>query len=665
MAVRIAFDTLKDEVFLPCIAYWNENHFVVIYRIDKKSIYIADPAFGLVRLTHKEFLSGWHNGKFPNDEVGICLLLEPTPDFYLEESETRKKLGLSFISRYFKPYWRQFVQLALGLFVGTLLQLFIPFLTQAIVDRGINNLDIGFVYLMLIGQLVLLISHASVDFIRGWILMHLNTKVSISIVSDFLAKIMKLPMRFFESRMVGDILTRISDQSRVQSFLTGSSLSLIFSSMNFIAFGIVLFVYSSTVFAIYLTGTLLYSIWISLFLAKRRELDYASFALLAKNQSMLLQLILGMQEIKLTNSGLQKRWQWERIQARMFKINIRGLKLSQYQQVGILLFNQSTNLIITAVAANAVITGNLTFGMMLAIQYIIGQLSNPVEQMLQFIHSSQDARISLERLNEVHQWDDEDSQEANYMLSRPHETITCKDVCFRYGENHEEYILENINFQIPQGKITAVVGPSGSGKTTLIRLLLGFYAPVQGSIFIGDTNLKILNKHEWRKKCGVVMQDGFIFSDTIANNIAVGVENIDLNKLFYALDTANIREYVESLPKGYSTLIGSEGRDLSQGQKQRLLIARAVYRDPEYVFFDEATNSLDARNESLIMKCLKEFAKGRTVVIVAHRLSTVVNADQIIVLDKGRIAEMGNHVKLIENRGIYYDLIRNQLELGS
>lgn len=666
MGVRLDFDKLRDEVPLPCIAHWKQRHFVVVYKIKKDIVYVADPGHGLVKYTKEEFMEGWASDRKEEENQGICLLLEPTPDFYKQEDESVNKSSFKFLFSYLRPYKKFLAQLFLGMLLGSLLQLIFPFLTQSIVDIGINTQDINFVFLILIAQLMLFVSRTSVEFIRGWILLHISTRINISLISDFLIKLMKLPIGFFDSKMIGDIMQRINDHRRIETFLTSSTLSIIFSMMNFAIFAVVLMMYNLTIFLIFLVGSVIYTLWAYLFLKKRRELDFKRFAQLADNQSNLFQLITGMQEIKLNNCEREKRWEWERIQAKLFKVNIKSLALSQYQQSGTIFVNEIKNILITFFAAKAVIDGSMTLGMMLAVQYIIGQLNAPIEQLITFFNATQDAKISLERLGEVHKREDEEAPDDAKIAVIPQDrSIYINDLSFQYEGPHSEFVLKNLNLHIPDGKVTAIVGASGSGKTTLIKLLLGFYKPTKGEIRLGEIRMEHLSNRFWRQKCGVVMQDGFIFSDSIAKNVSVSDEVIDKPKLLDAVEMANIREFVEGLPLAYNTKIGQEGHGLSQGQKQRMLIARCVYKNPEYIFFDEATNALDANNELVIMNNMDKFFSGRTVVVVAHRLSTVKNADQIVVLDKGKIVEQGTHQELTQLRGEYYHLVKNQLELGS
>lgn len=666
MGVSITFDTLLKEASMPCIAHWKQNHFIVIYKIKKDKIYVSDPATGHIEYTKKEFLEGWISNKKEEENKGICLLLEPTPDFYQDSGEKINKSDLRFLLTYLRPHKKFLFQLCLGLVLGSCLQLIFPFLTQSVVDFGINSRDMGFIWLILVAQLTLYISRTTVEFIRSWILLHISARINISLISDFLIKLMKLPISFFDIKMIGDLMQRIGDHTRIQNFLTSSTLDVLFSFVNFLIFGAILAIYSMKIFAVFLIGTVLYTLWITVFLKKRRVLDYKRFKQMADNQGNVIQLISGMQEIKLNNCEKQKRWEWEKIQVKLFKINIKGLTLTQYEQAGSLFLNETKNIFISFLAAKAVMEGSMTLGMMLAVQYIIGQLNVPIQQFVNFIHAWQDAKISLERLGEIHNKDDEEnSEESKVTLLPDDKNISISGLHFQYEGPHSEMVLNDINLVIPQNKITAIVGGSGSGKTTLIKLLLGFYPPVKGEINIGGTRLDNFCQKMWRQKCGAVLQDGFIFSDTIAKNISISDEKIDKNLLLHAAKVSNIHEFISTLPLRYNTKIGADGHGLSQGQKQRILIARAAYKNPEFLFFDEATNSLDANNERIIMKNLEDFFKGKTVVVVAHRLSTVKNADQIIVLEKGHIVEKGNHAELTAMKGAYYELVKNQLELGS
>jgi len=665
ICVQVGYEKLQ-EAPLPCIIHWNQQHFVVVYKLNDKHVWVADPGAGKLKYTKEEFCNCWLSSRKNEEDTGVALLLEPTPEFYTieDEGDEVNRKGFSFLYSYLRPYRGLVGQLLLGLLLGSMIQLMLPFLTQSVVDFGINNQNLGFIYLVLIAQLMLSFSSSAVDFIRGWILLHLGTRINIALISDFLIKLMKMPIAYFDSKMTGDILQRINDHKRIQDFLTGSSLSVIFSVFNIIIFGIVLLVYSGMIFLIFMGGSTLYVTYVWLFMKKRAELDHKRFAQQSANQSTVVQLVNGMQEIKLSACEQQKRWEWERIQAKLFRVNIKSLALRQYQDSGAVLINQSKNLLITALVASLVVKGEMTLGMMLSVQYIIGQLNSPVNEIIAFARDMQDARLSMDRLSEVRDKPDEEDPTRELLREIPEgKEIRLQNLNFKYDPLSEYPTLDDINLVIPPGKQTAIVGMSGSGKTTLVKLLLGFYPPASGDIFIGDTPLGSYSIREWRKRCGVVMQDGFIFSDSIAGNIAPGVEHIDKKRLRHAAEVANIHDFIEELPLAYNTKIGQEGHGLSQGQKQRILIARAVYKDPEFIFFDEATNALDANNERTIMNNLQTFFKGRTSVVVAHRLSTVRNAEQIIVIEQGRIAETGTHEALIALEGRYYKLVKNQLEL--
>lgn len=662
MGSILLFEQLQ-EIDLPIILHWDQKHFVVLYKIKKGIYYISDPAKGLIQYTFEEFQKRWITTKEKNS--GIALILSPTPDFYDQGGDKAENLNWSYLLRYLYQYKQLVIQLFIGLGVGSLLQLIVPFITQSIVDIGINTRNLNFIHIMLIAQTMLFLGKMSVDFIRSWILLHISTRINISILTDFLIKLMKLPMNFFDTKMTGDIMQRMNDQKRIETFLTGPTLNIIFSLFNLVIFAGVLAYYNLSIFFIFLSSSILYSLWVIAFLKKRRELDFKRFDISSKNQSSVVQLVNGMQEIKLNNCEQQKRWEWEHLQAGLFKFSIKSLSLGQVQQAGAFFINEGKNILITYLVAKTVIDGQLTLGGMMAIQYIVGQVSSPIEQLIGFIQQLQDAKISLERLNEIHQMEDEEPADKTFLQDLPNQkTINLSKVSFTYPGAGNEPVLKEINLNIPQGKTTAIVGMSGSGKTTILKLLLRFYLPQRGEIKIGPTSIDQIGYRYWRGHCGTVMQDGFIFSDTIAKNIAVADEYPNMERLQHAIKVANISDLIDTLPLGLNTKIGAEGNGISQGQKQRILIARAVYKNPTYIFFDEATNALDANNESVIMQNLEDFFEGKTVVIVAHRLSTVKNADNIVVLEKGSIIEQGTHLELTKLKGEYYNLVKNQLELG-
>lgn len=667
IGVKIDLYRLVEEAPLPCILHWRNNHFVVLYKVRRNKFYISDPAQGLLTYNKVDFLRNWIGENADEHTIeGVTLLLEPTPVFYQSEiDEISDKRNFVFLFQYLRKYKRFIWQLAFGLFAGSILQVIIPFLTQSIVDVGIQNQDINFIYLILIGQLFLFIGSVSISIIRGWILLHLSTRINISLVSDFFIKLMKLPISFFDVRMTGDILQRINDHSRVERLLTNDSLNTLFSLLNLIVLGTVLAIYNLQIFSVFAGGSLFYIIWVLFFLRRRKKLDYKRFAEVSQEQSKVIEMINGMQEIKLHNAERQKRWAWEFVQVRLFKVAMKSLSLEQTQSVGASFINQLKNLLITVLSATLVIQGEITLGMMVAIQYILGQLNNPITQLVGFVQSTQDAKISLERLNEIHQKENEEHIEDYLIKDIPlNEDFQLTNMSFRYIGS-PKIVLDKINVTIPANKTTAIVGTSGSGKTTLMKLLLKFYDSVEGEIEIGCKNLKNISPSAWREHCGVVMQEGYIFNDTIANNIAIGETDVDKKKLAEAVHIANIRGFIEQLPLSYNTKIGNEGVGLSTGQKQRLLIARAVYKNPKFLFFDEATSALDANNEKVIMENLQHFFDNRTVVVIAHRLSTVKNADQILVLEDGKLIEQGNHHQLVYEEGAYYNLVKNQLELGA
>ena len=648
-----------DQAPLPAILHWNQNHFVVVYKMNKLHVWIADPADGKHKMTRAEFERSWVSDK----NKGIALLLEPTNNFYSTDIDEGEQKGLGFLFQYLRPHKKLIVQLLLGLLLGTVFQLIFPFLTQSLVDIGIDTKNLSFIYIILGAQLMLFFSSTIVRFIQSWILLHISVRINVNLIADFLIKLMRLPLGFFDSKNTGDLLQRIGDHKRIENFLTNSSLSVLLSLTNLLVFGLVLAIYSVQIFMIFFISSILYIVWIFFFLKMRKEVDYRAFQQLSDNQDSLIEIIQGMPEIKLQGSQLKRRWKWANIQAKLFRTQMKALSISQYQDAGALSITQLKDIIITFLAAKLVLDGEMTLGMMLAIQYIIGQLNAPLQQLIGFIRTAQDAKISLERLSEIHGTENEEKIDETKLSTVPDGDIMIKNLSFKYTPISDE-VLKDVTLTIPRGKTTAIVGVSGSGKTTLIKLLLGFYPPSKGRIIIGDQDLSTIYQKVWRDQCGVVMQDGYVFSDTIANNIAESDEQTNVAKVLAAAHTANISEFIQSLPLGLNTMIGAKGNGISQGQKQRLFIARAVYKDPDFIFFDEATNALDANNEKVIMANLNRFLKDKTAIVVAHRLSTVKHADQIVVLEDGCIVETGTHKQLVKLKGKYFELVKNQLELG-
>jgi len=699
LAVKIDINKLVDHAPLPCILHWNQNHFVLLHKVSmggwfqgRRKFHIADPGHGLLSLSEEDFSKSWLTA----NTKGVGLLLEPTEQFYAhkeEKRETTNSTGFYFLLGYLRPYKRFIIQLLLSLLLVSGTSLLFPFLTQSMVDNGINKSNLGFIHLILISQLLLFVGNLVVEMVRGWLMLHINSRINLAIISDFLMKLMRLPISFFDTKLIGDLKQRIGDHYRIQSFLTGPGLSTIFSLLNLFFFTIILAVYSRSILAIFLVFTALGVGWIFIFLKKRKKLDYVRFQRMSENENLLFEMISGMQEIKLNNCERNKRWDWERVQAKVYSLNIKSLALGQWQQVGSSFFNQLKNILISYVVAKEVVNGNMTLGMMMSVSYIIGHLNAPVQMLLGFIQSAQDANISLDRLSEIHCKEEEEKPHHKQNLSllgvqnkgnieyetfldgsvdlgesrtgevdRSPTGISLSGVSFQYTGSRSPFVLHDVNISIPKGKVTAIVGESGSGKTTLMKLLLGFYRPL-GLITIDGIDINEVSPSLWRKRCGIVLQDGWIFSDTIAKNISMYDEKPDHQKLKTAVKAANIEEFIESLPLTYNTIIGNSGNGISGGQKQRILISRAIYKDPEYLFFDEATSSLDSKNEKLIMENLGRIFKNRTVVVIAHRMSTVKHADQIIVLDRGQVVEIGNHMKLVDQKGKYYELVKNQLEL--
>lgn len=668
---KLTMEQIANEVSLPCILHWNQNHFVVCYKVTgkpgKRKFHIADPAIGKITCSEKDLQRNWISTKVEGEDVGIAMEIIPGIDFGKYEDETAAR-GDSLFQYwgYIVPYKKQIGMLLLGTLTTMALSYLTPFLSQANMDIGIKNRDLNFILLIIIAQFVISVSQIAVGFIQSWISLHTNTRINILLISNYLMKLTRMPLHFFDTKHMGDILQRIGDHERIKSFLMGDSLSIIFSVGTFLVFGSILGFYNRLILVTFLIGNSLYIIWILLFMPYRRELDHRRFAASAKLQNNMVQFVQGMQEIKLNNSEKTRRWEWERLQATLFRINSRGLKIAQIQTVGSVFFSTTTGIVISYLSARMVVTGEITLGMMMSLSFIIGQVSGPIGKFIGFVQSYQDAKISFDRLNEINNIDDDETNIDSKLTYLPdNRDIIINDLSFSYSGAERDYVLQNISMVIPHNKVTAIVGASGSGKTTLIKLLQGFYHPLHGTISIGSTPLDQINPFLWRSKTGSVMQESYIFSDTIANNIAVSADRVDTSRLLHAVEVADIKEFINRLPMNYSTKIGMEGNGISQGQRQRILIARAVYKNPEYIFLDEATNSLDASTENVIMHNLNEFYKGKTVVVVAHRLSTVKNADNIVVLNHGKIVEQGTHSELTAQRGEYYGLIKNQLELDN
>lgn len=674
MGIKIPPKTLIESGIFPCIIHWNQDHFIVLYGIKRKNrlarlfsrkdiatFIIADPSHGIVKLDEKYFLESWISTV---ENEGVVLILEPTPYFFQNNATSEKKKGYSFLFQYLTAHRKYIFQVILGMVIATFYSLLFPFLTRALIDDGVANKSLPVVYLILLSQLFIFSGNAIIEFIRSWLLLHINTRISLNIISDFLNKLFRLPMKFFDTKAVGDLSQRIGDHHRIEDFLTGSTLSSLFSIVNIILFSVILAYYDWKILITFALLTIFAVGWLFMFMKKRKKLDYKRFSRNRENTDKMYEMINGMQEIKLYGSETSKRWEWEQLQVKYFKLNIKSLTLEQYQNAGFLFFTHLKNILISFIAASETIKGNMSFGELVSVSFVIGQTNGPIGQLFEFIKSAQDAKVSMERLQEVHDKADEEVVTDNKITDVPHRNIHIKNVTFQYEGPGSPLILNDINLVIPKGKVTAIVGTSGSGKTTLIKLLLGFYKPGSGEIKIGDFNLNSLSPKLWRAQCGTVMQEGYIFSDTIARNIALDGKEVNEEQIEKAVNVANLDEFIKRLPLGFTTKIGVSGIGLSGGERQRVLIARSVYKNPDYLFFDEATSSLDANNETIIMNNLEDFFKGKTVIIIAHRLSTVKNADQIIVLEKGKIVETGNHQNLVQEKGRYYKLIKNQLELG-
>lgn len=662
VGIKVNFQELISEIPLPAIAHWEGNHFIIIYKVSHKFIYVSDPAYGKLKYRHSEFISKWAGAE---EEHGVLLLVEPTEHFLDEEPpEVGQRNSLGFLLDYLKPYKRYINQLFLGLIMAATIQLMLPFLTQSLVDYGINYEDFGFINVILLSQFFLFLTRSASEVIRDWILLYISTRVNIQMLSDFLGKLLSLPVEYFESKNTGDFMQRIYDHQRIDEFLTGRGLNIPFDIFSILVFGIVLSYFHIHIALIFLTGTSLFFGWSLLFMKKKEILDNQLFDLNRKDQSLFLQIILAVSEIKLNNSENRRKGEWKLNQNSLFRIKSKILSVGQAQIKGGLFLNELTNILIIFWSAKAVITGQITLGAMLAIQFIIGSLSLPISNIINFLTDYQSARLSFDRLSEVHNQTPEDNRRG-YENNLPTGDLNIRNLSFGYGTPSLPPLLNNLNITIPKGKITAIVGSSGSGKTTLLKLLLKFYIPWKGNLKVGDDDLRDINTSLWRSRCGVVMQDGCLFNDTIERNITESQPDIpvDRSSLRKAVEMVNLNEFIEKLPLGYQTKIGENGQLLSGGERQRILLARAIYKNPDFLFLDEATSSLDSENEKIITDNLNSFYKNRTVVIIAHRLSTVMTADQILVMNKGEIVERGNHQDLIQNKGVYHNLIKYQLKI--
>jgi len=659
---KMTFKNFVKNFSLPTIVHWKQNHFIVVYKVKRNYIYVADPAIGKMKYDYKSFLEGWSS--YENEEaVGVALYLEPTPQIYAEDDSP--KISFSYFLSYFSNYKKQYLQVILGMLASMVIGFLVPFTTKSVIDIGINGKNINFINLMLIAQFVLAFSTIAIGFIQSWLFMHIATKIGLSITIGYIAKVMKLKIPYIERKTLGDFMQRMSDNGRIQAFISTSTISTVFSFTNVIIFGVVMATYNLKVLAVFLIGSSIYALWILLFIKKRREFDMKKFEQNSESQTSIVQIFNGIRDIKLFNFEKYKRWEWERIQAKIFKLSMRQLSLSQVQQTGAFVIEQSKNIIITYIIVTSVINGEISFGTMIAMQYILAQMGSPLQQLISLINSYQDAKVSLDRIAEIHNQEDEETLEdelnrINNPIEITSRTIQFQEVTFSYNKLILEPILNNINLTFPEGKFTAVVGASGCGKTTLIKLLLRFYSVDRGSISIGDLDLNNISINMWRNQCGAVLQDGYLFSGTIGENVALSSEGFDQASVISACKSTNIHDFIKTLPLGYKTKIGENGMDLSQGQKQRLLIARILYKKPDFVFFDEATNALDAENEKIVMKSLRTELVNKTIIFVSHRLSAISNADNIIVMDKGKVVEQGNHIHLMNSGGLYFNMFNSQ-----
>ena len=661
LAIKCTIADVVNNIPFPAIIFWKESHFVVVYRSDKKHVWVSDPAKGHVKYSHEEFKKGWYQ---QDEQQGVLLAVETTADFKNNQAEKRQRMNsFSDILKYFIPYKRNFSLILIIMLIVTALQGMLPFISKAVIDVGIKTSDMNFIYMILIGNIAILLSVMIFNVLRDWILLHITARVNISLISDYLIKLMKLPVTFFENKLLGDILQRAQDHERIRNFIMNNSLALVFSTLTFVVFSIILLIYNATIFYIFLSGSILYVCWVLLFLSIRKKLDWKYFELLSQNQSYWVETVSAIQDIKIYNYEKHRRWRWEEIQARLYHVNKRVLAITNAQNLGAQFIENIKNMGIVFFCAMAVIKGEITFGVMISTQFIIGMLNGPLVQFINFIVSAQYAKISFLRINEIRQLQDEEEllSIGNTTILPKTRTLILENVSFQYT-NNSPIVLRNIYLCIPENKVTAIVGGSGSGKSTLLKLLIRLYKPSYGEIKMDTMNVNAINLRQWRNMCGVVMQDGKVFSDTILNNIVLDDEHISYERLKEVCRIAQIEDEINAMPKGFETKIGESGRGLSGGQKQRLLIARALYRNPQYLFLDEATNSLDTINEKLIVEALNNAFQQRTVVVIAHRLSTIRHADQIIVLDKGSVVEVGNHDTLMEKKGAYFKMVASQFQ---
>ncbi len=662
VASKESFSILKKEVPLPVIAHWNQDHFVVVYEITNDKVYVSDPELGKVKYTHSDFMDKW----LENDEngEGILLLLNfnVNENFQLPKEAVEKKVDISFISSHLKNYKKSFIRISVLVFIASILELAFPYLTQQIIDRGVQFKDVNFIFLSAASYILIFIGYKAANIIRNWVVIKLSMRFNIQLISNFIKKLTLLPIAYYDSKITGDIFQRISDHEFLEKFFTSNSIGALFSILNILIFSGLFLWYNDNIFLIFLVGTIIHIAWIFLFFSKRKVLDFKFFSIKSKENNKIIELIHGMQDIKLNGYEEPKKKEWEEIRTSLYKRDMESMKVEQFQLDGASFIKEIKNISIIIMSSLLVVNNKLSFGTLLAISYIIGHLNAPIEKLVSFLNNIQDLRLGFRRILEIHNKDIEGEGKSlvkNFKMG----DVTINNVDFKY-QGTSENVLNNISFSIPFKKTTAIVGASGSGKTTLLKLLLKFYEVNSGSIKVNGLNINDLDYNSWRNKCGVIMQESYIFNDSIENNIILAQES-NFEKMKQACLVCNIHGFIQGLPLGYQTKIGNEGVEISSGQKQRILMARAIYKNPEFLLFDEATSALDAQNEKEISKKLESVFKNRTVLLIAHRLSTIKNADNIIVLsNNGNIVEMGPHMELIKNKGHYHQLIKNQLELN-